>query len=122
MYEFPLCLIYQVFTKIIVSVVDISGSMEGKPVEDVKRALYAALSELNPEDSFNIIAFNGQTFLFSSSLRLATQEVIEDAIQWIGINFVAGEGTNISLALHQVCLPSQSSIHLDLLPNGQILC
>ncbi|KAJ8430738.1 hypothetical protein Cgig2_009629 [Carnegiea gigantea] len=103
----------KVFTKIIVFVVDISGSVEGKPVEDVKRALYAALCELNPEDSFNIIAFNGQTFLFSSSLRLATQEVIEDAIQWIGINFVAGEGTSISL-------PSQSG-HGDATSYLQLL-
>lgn len=91
----------KVFAREIVYVIDISGSMQGKPLEATKNALSASLSELTPDDSFNIIAFNGQTFLFSSSLTLANKETIEDAIQWIGINFVAGDGTNISLALNK---------------------
>ncbi|GAB4838061.1 hypothetical protein Ancab_027591 [Ancistrocladus abbreviatus] len=91
----------KVFSRKLVYVVDISGSMQGKLLGDTKNALSSALSQLQPRDSFNIIAFNGETILFSPSLMFATKEVIEDAIQWIGINFVPGDGTNILLALNQ---------------------
>ncbi|KAL4613812.1 hypothetical protein ACB092_07G007900 [Castanea dentata] len=85
----------KVFRKDIVFVVDISGSMRGKPIDDTKDALFAALSKLDPEDSFSIIAFNGETYLFSTSLELATKEAVERAIEWISMNFVAGGATNI---------------------------
>ncbi|CAM8914279.1 unnamed protein product [Rhodiola kirilowii] len=85
----------KVFQKEVVFVIDISGSMRGKPIEDAKMLLSAALSKLEAADKFNIIAFNGETFLFSSSMELATKEAIENAAQWIDINFVAGGSTNI---------------------------
>ncbi|KAM3693745.1 hypothetical protein ACJW30_07G007100 [Castanea mollissima] len=85
----------KVFRKDIVFVVDISGSMRGKPIDDTKDALFAALSKLDPEDSFSIIAFNGETYLFSTSLELATKEAVERAIEWISVNFVPGGATNI---------------------------
>ncbi|XP_075675322.1 uncharacterized protein LOC142644630 [Castanea sativa] len=85
----------KVFRKDIVFVVDISGSMRGKPIDDTKDALFAALSKLDPQDSFSIIAFNGETYLFSTSLELATNEAVERAIEWISMNFVAGGATNI---------------------------
>lgn len=76
--------------------------MEGKPLEDAKLAMLAALSELHPEDSFNIIGFNGETYLFSTSMELATNEAIERATQWVGINFIGGGSTNISAPLTKV--------------------
>ncbi|KAK9274868.1 hypothetical protein L1049_022122 [Liquidambar formosana] len=91
----------KVFRKDVVFVIDISGSMRGKLLEDTKNALSAALSELDPKDSFSIIAFNGETFLFSSLMELATKEAIENATQWIGMNFIAGGGTNILLPLNK---------------------
>ncbi|KAK4355745.1 hypothetical protein RND71_024716 [Anisodus tanguticus] len=84
-----------VFRKEVVFVVDISGSMKGKPIEDTKQALSMALSKLDSQDLFNIIAFNSEKYLFSSSLELATKKAIENATQWIGTNFIAGGGTNI---------------------------
>ena len=83
-----------------VFIVDISESMRGKPLEDTKNALSSALSKLDPEDSFNIIAFNGETYLFSSVLVLATKKTMENATQWISMNFIAGGGTNILLPLN----------------------
>ncbi|KAK9989883.1 hypothetical protein SO802_030122 [Lithocarpus litseifolius] len=90
----------KVFRKDIVFIVDISGSMRGKPIDVTKDALFAALSKLDPEDSFSVIAFNGETYLFSTSLELATKEAVERAIQWISVNFVAGGATNILLPLN----------------------
>ncbi|KAI3447228.1 hypothetical protein Pfo_003893 [Paulownia fortunei] len=91
----------KVFRREVVFVVDISGSMRGKSLEDTKNALFAELAKLNPEDLFNVIAFNGETYLLSSSLEPATSAAIENATQWIILNFVAGGGTNILLPLNQ---------------------
>ncbi|KAF5481676.1 hypothetical protein F2P56_002313 [Juglans regia] len=90
----------KVFKKEIVFVVDISGSMRGKPLDDTKNALSAALSKLDPEDSFSIIAFNGETYKFSTLLESATKEAVERAIEWINMNFIAGGATNILLPLN----------------------
>ncbi|XP_059633265.1 uncharacterized protein LOC132276034 isoform X2 [Cornus florida] len=91
----------EVFKKEVVFVVDISESMRGKPLEVTKYALSVALSKLGPEDSFTIIAFNGETYLYSSSMELATKDAIENATQWISMNFIAGGGTDILLPLNQ---------------------
>ncbi|XP_002516254.2 von Willebrand factor A domain-containing protein DDB_G0292740 isoform X1 [Ricinus communis] len=91
----------KVFRKEIVFIVDISGSMEGKPLEGMKNAMSGALAKLNPKDSFNIIAFNGETYLFSSLMELATEKTVERAVEWMNLNFIAGGGTNISVPLNQ---------------------
>ncbi|XP_047156528.1 uncharacterized protein LOC124846810 isoform X2 [Vigna umbellata] len=90
----------QVFKKEIIFLIDISGSMQGKLIEDTKSALLTALSKLNNHDSFNIIAFNGETYLFSKSMELASEDAVERATEWINVNFVAGGGTNISRPLN----------------------
>ncbi|KAL9252644.1 Inter-alpha-trypsin inhibitor heavy chain H2-like protein [Drosera capensis] len=92
---------YSVFARQIIYVVDTSTSMSEKPPEDVKNALSTTLAELNPEDLFSIIAFNGDISILSSSLKHANKDVIEDATQWIRGNFVPGDGTSILLALNQ---------------------
>lgn len=94
-----------------VFVVDVSGSMRGQPLEDTKNALFTALSKLDSQDAFSIIAFNDETYLFSSSLELATKEAIEKATQWINMNFVAGGGTNILNPLNQVLFSGALSIY-----------
>lgn len=78
--------------------------MRGDPIENAKIALLASLSKLNPEDTFNIIAFNEEVLLFSPSMKLATKEAISDATEWVGDNFVANGSTNILLPLNQVNL------------------
>lgn len=91
-------------------VVDISGSMKGRTIESTKNAVVAALSKLDQGDSFSIMAFNDQTYLYSSTLELATKEALEKASDWIGMNFIAGGGTNMSIALDQVIFFFQLSV------------
>ncbi|XP_050218883.1 uncharacterized protein LOC126669457 [Mercurialis annua] len=91
----------KVFKKEIIFVVDISGSMEGMPLEGTKNALSGALNELDRKDSFNIIAFNGETYSFSSSMELATETAVERAVEWMNLNFIAGGNTNILVPLNQ---------------------
>ncbi|KAF3452012.1 hypothetical protein FNV43_RR08108 [Rhamnella rubrinervis] len=93
--------IRKVFRKEVVFVIDKSGSMRGRPLEDAKNALLASLSNLNPEDAFNIIAFDGEVHLFSPSMELATKEAMSKATEWVGANLVANGGTNILLPMEQ---------------------
>ncbi|KAI3952098.1 hypothetical protein MKW92_019433 [Papaver armeniacum] len=116
----------KVFRKEVVFLIDISGSMQGRPLKSVKDALFAALRNLNQEDSFSLIAFSGETFLFSSTLQLATTETIEKATQWMQTNFVAAGGTNILLPLSQAMemlsnvFDSDSIPHIFLITDGSV--
>ncbi|KAG8380177.1 hypothetical protein BUALT_Bualt07G0166400 [Buddleja alternifolia] len=91
----------KVFRKELVFLVDISASMRGSPLENVKTALLTVISQLDPSDTFNIIAFNGSSSLFSSSLVPATVETIKKVSEWIELNFIAEGGTNISTPMNQ---------------------
>ncbi|RDX69847.1 Inter alpha-trypsin inhibitor, heavy chain 4 [Mucuna pruriens] len=103
----------KVFKKDIIFIIDISGSMREKLLQDTKNALLAALSKLSHDDSFNIMAFNGETYLFSKSMELASGDAVERATEWINTNFVAGGGTNISRPLNtaiEMLFNTQSSV------------
>ncbi|KAL6974621.1 hypothetical protein U1Q18_028805 [Sarracenia purpurea var. burkii] len=114
----------KVFRKEVVFVIDISGSMRGKPLEDTKNAVSASLLKLDPKDLFNIVAFNGESCQFSPNLELATHDAIEKATQWINTNFVVGDGTNILLPLNQaigmLCNTSDSIPMLFLITDGAV--
>ncbi|KAL2327289.1 hypothetical protein Fmac_020716 [Flemingia macrophylla] len=103
----------KVFRKEILFVIDISGSTRGKVIDETKNALSAALSKLHPDDSFSIIAFNGDAYQFSKSMELASKDAVERAIEWINMNFVAGGDTNISQPLKmaiEMLSDAQSSV------------
>ncbi|MFS7974618.1 putative von Willebrand factor, type A, von Willebrand factor A-like domain superfamily [Helianthus anomalus] len=87
--------------KEVVFLVDISASMQDDPLERSKDAVIGCLSELNQQDSFNIIAFNGYIQLFSSSLELATNDAITNATKWMNTNLIAEGGTNLLIPLKQ---------------------
>lgn len=91
----------KVFRKVVLFVVDVSASMQGGPIEAAKTALLEALSKLKSIDSFNIIAFNENTELFSPFIEMATNEAIENATEWINTSLISEGGTNISLPLNQ---------------------
>lgn len=57
--------------------------MQGVAIESAKAALLEAISNLTPTDSFNIIAFNERSTLFSPSMELATNVAVENAAEWI---------------------------------------
>ncbi|KAB1996906.1 hypothetical protein ES319_D13G263500v1, partial [Gossypium barbadense] len=84
-----------------VFVVDISESMQGRPLESTKSAISAALSKLSPEDSFNIIAFSNEAFQFSTSMELASKDVIERATAWISMKYTVGGSTNLFIPLEK---------------------
>ncbi|XP_011036459.1 PREDICTED: inter-alpha-trypsin inhibitor heavy chain H3-like isoform X2 [Populus euphratica] len=89
------------FRKEVIFIIDISGSMKGGPFESAKNGLLSSLQKLNPEDSFSIIAFNMETYLFSSVMELATEKAIIEATRWLNDTLTAGGGTNILVPLKQ---------------------
>eukprot|EP00262_Sarcandra_glabra_P016483 TRINITY_DN5394_c0_g2_i1.p1 TRINITY_DN5394_c0_g2~~TRINITY_DN5394_c0_g2_i1.p1 ORF type:complete len:674 (+),score=88.97 TRINITY_DN5394_c0_g2_i1:271-2022(+) len=114
----------KVFRKDVVFLVDISASMRARPLENVKRALSAALSRLTPADSFNIIAFNGETRSFSGSLELASKEMVGTATQWMSKHFIAGGGTNLlhplKKAMEMLSNTRDSVPHIFLITDGSV--
>lgn len=95
------------FRKGVIFIVDISGSMAGRPLDSAKNAVLAALSRLDKEDYFNIIAFNGDTSVFSPEIVPVTEDAIKNAYLWINKNFIAEGDTNLFNPINQVC----SSVH-----------
>ncbi|KAK7275571.1 hypothetical protein RIF29_16690 [Crotalaria pallida] len=99
----------KVFRKEVVFVIDISASMKGSPLENIKNALLASLSQLRLQDTFNIIAFNGEVNLWSPSMEPATEEAILKATNWVDTTFIANGSTNIFLPLSKAMKLFQKS-------------
>ncbi len=58
-------------------VMDCSGSMSGKPIEQSKKAVLHALSCLQPQDTFQIIRFSNNSSQLGSQPLLATSENVK---------------------------------------------
>jgi len=83
----------------VVFIIDTSGSMHGIAMDAAKDALYFALTQLKPNDKFNIIEFNTNAqSLFNHSV-IATPDNLDKAIDFIDILKSDG-GTNMAPALN----------------------
>lgn len=84
--------------KTMVFVCDRSGSMSGKKMEQAKAALQFLVRQLEPIDTFNIVAFDSEVESFRPELQKADAATIRDALAWVGA-LHAGGGTNIDGAM-----------------------
>ena len=82
----------------LVFVVDISGSMQGEALEQTKTALSTVLKRLNPDDRFDVLAFDDEPISFFGSLRGADRKNKAEAIKWVEALESRG-GTQIKKAL-----------------------
>ncbi|MCZ7582069.1 MAG: VIT and VWA domain-containing protein [Deltaproteobacteria bacterium] len=82
----------------IVFVVDRSGSMDGVPLEQTKRALSFILDNLSRDDRFDVIAFDDENRVLFGSLQDATRKNRRLAIDEAEA-LESGGGTNIRDAL-----------------------
>lgn len=84
--------------KTAIIVVDRSGSMSGKKIEQAKEALKFVLNNLNEGDTFNVIAYDSSVESFKPELQK-----LDDATRKAALGFVeglyAGGSTNIDGAL-----------------------
>ncbi len=83
-----------------VFVMDVSGSMNGFPIETSKALLRAVLGRLRPTDSFNVIFFSGGSYVLAPTSVPATEANRAWAIQEIDRQR-GGGGTELLPALRQ---------------------
>ena len=88
----------EIIPKNIVFVADVSGSMEGERLSQLKEAMSDFLDHLQSRDRFNIISFGTNVAPFRSDLVPATPENISDARTFVFQLYAVGL-TNIDLAL-----------------------
>jgi Ca-activated chloride channel family protein len=79
-----------------VFVLDVSGSMQGFPVETAKALLRGLVANLRPTDTFNIIPFAGGHSLFAPRSVPATRDNVDAAVRFI--NGQRGGGSTELLA------------------------
>ena len=82
----------------VVLVLDRSGSMQGRKIEQAKGALRFALGGLRPQDSFNVMTFSDRVEKFAPALVAASPENRKRAGAFVD-DIVADGGTNINEAL-----------------------
>ena len=82
-------------------VMDSSGSMEGKPLEMAQEVAKQLLSELKPNELFNVILFAGGSQLLNDISLSPTQENIKKANNMVDVSG-AGGGTNLLSAIQKV--------------------
>lgn len=84
--------------KSVIFVLDRSGSMNGKKIDQARGALKYFLNRLNKKDTFNIVAYDSAVESFKPELQRADGTVLEEALGYADGIF-AGGSTNIDSAL-----------------------
>jgi Ca-activated chloride channel homolog len=93
-----------------VFVLDVSGSMNGFPLETAKKLMRDLANVLRPTDRFNVVLFADGAALFSPTSVAATQTNLERALRFVGRRDVGG-GTELLAALQRaVAIPRQSGV------------
>jgi len=91
-------------------VVDVSGSMDGFPLNTSKRLLKDLISKLRPTDLFNVVLFAGDADVLAPQSLPATQDNVTRAIRLLEQQR-GGGGTELLPAIQQaMSLPRQESI------------
>jgi len=81
--------------KMLTFVIDVSGSMFGHKIDQVKQALKESIKSLNPEDYFNLVFFNNKPKAWLPSMMVPVKEIdINEALNYI-TTFQPEGGTNI---------------------------
>lgn len=84
--------------KSVVFVIDRSGSMAGKKMEQARSALASSLNNLRDGDSFAIVAYDDRVETFSDGMRTFNSESRAEAARYVA-NLREGGSTNIDGAL-----------------------
>ena len=91
-------------------VVDVSGSMEGFPLNCSKRLLRDLIGHLRPTDLFNVVLFAGDSHVLSDKSLPADQQNLSSAIRLIEQQRGSG-GTELLAAVKQaMSIPRQAGV------------
>jgi Ca-activated chloride channel family protein len=103
-------------------VVDVSGSMEGFPIETSKELLTNLIKQLRPSDYFNIVLFAGDSTALSETSLQANEENLARALQLLSSQRGAG-GTELLPAIQKaMSMPRQANIsrNIVLVTDGYV--
>ncbi|HYY42354.1 MAG TPA: VIT and VWA domain-containing protein, partial [Pyrinomonadaceae bacterium] len=95
----------------IVFVLDTSGSMSGFPIEKAKETMNLALSHLNPQDTFNLITFAGDTHILFPQPVQPTSANMKRAQNFLAEHY-GGGGTEMMKAIRAALDPSDAQGHV----------
>lgn len=107
-----------------VFVVDVSGSMNGFPLETTKRLMRDLIGGLRPTDNFNVILFAGMSKIMSPTSLPASRQNLERALRVID-DQQGGGGTELMRALETaMTLPQDEgwSRNIVVVTDGYISC
>ena len=91
-------------------VVDVSGSMDGFPLNTAKTLLRDLIGQLRPSDLFNVVLFAGDAAVLSTKSYPADQQHISEAIRLLEQQR-GGGGTELLAAVKQaMSLPRQTGV------------
>ncbi|HXD47187.1 MAG TPA: VIT domain-containing protein [Gemmatimonadaceae bacterium] len=85
-------------------VLDVSGSMSGRKIEQARAAGRQLLGTLRPEDRFRLIDFSSDVHTFRDEFSAATPDNLRDAMHYLDA-LDANGGTNIEGALREAVRP-----------------
>ncbi|HLJ54940.1 MAG TPA: VIT domain-containing protein [Chthonomonadaceae bacterium] len=88
----------KILAKHVVFVLDRTGSMQGKKIEQARKSLLFCLSNLNARDRFDVITFNESPDVLFPRLVAVNDETVGKARRFVE-NIEASGGTNIDDAL-----------------------
>lgn len=101
-------------------VLDRSGSMQGQPMIQARRAVEACLGALAQDDEFGLVAFDNQTESFRDTLSPATLESREAARKFLnGIS--ARGGTELAKGFSAAAAMLQHGGDLLIITDGQVM-
>jgi len=107
--------------KNIIFVIDTSGSMSGKKIQQAKETLQFCLQNLNKQDHFNIIRFSSDVSAYKTELVQANHNQIQQALSYVDTLRATG-CTNIDGALKKALyqLPESNNPNMIIfLTDGQ---
>lgn len=108
--------------KEVIFLIDTSSSMMGLAMKQARDGLKACLKMLNPEDRFNIVAYNDQHEMFKKSAVINSPEMLQKGLNYAA-SLKADGGTELQAALHEVLTMPRSEDHLPwvvLLTDGDV--
>ncbi|XP_021550919.1 inter-alpha-trypsin inhibitor heavy chain H4 [Neomonachus schauinslandi] len=105
--------------KNVIFVIDKSGSMRGRKIEQTQEALIKILDDLSPNDQFNLISFSGEAAQWKPLLVPASAENVNQARSYAASIQTQG-GTNINDAMLLAVQLLDSANQKELLPEGSV--
>ena len=103
-------------------IVDVSGSMDGTPLDISKKMMKELLSDLKSTDKFNIMLFASSSSVFSSKPVAATTDNIQDGISFVENGANGSGGTNMLSAMKRAfeMTDKSNSTSMVILTDGYI--